>query len=447
MKNLRNVLAVCFAALAGTLLAADAAPMPLSAVASIEELQATGGGAGAVMLLSYHAGLNRGGGLFVFQANSVSTPDGCTVLAAGGGKGRWVRQLSGALDVTMCGAWWDNNHDDAAALSHAFQVAAGNHVTLSLPGGTGKVCSSVTAARGVIVRGQGMGTAGDTAGSPTVVNGSCMKGGWVFDFPTPKGTTNIEAPKYYDMEILTMGAAVAGGCIRWNTVEGGFTDNASSQYYMMHPHAERIYCNLQNRTQIGFLCAKCFDGDLSQNVVTNGKHGIALEGSDVMCIGCGGPNRISYTGDALIRLASHGSFGNMDRVVGNELLYPGDNHQRFDSFIYDSSLSSTIEANHIEGIVSGVQSAIHVAGGYSHTIMNNDVDVLASIGHAAPHWLVAEGPFVNFRATNNGCGGCVLGPAQFTNRASSYNGIVPQVITHGGNAANGDSGFPSSGGQ
>ncbi|MFO1249442.1 MAG: hypothetical protein U1E93_14800 [Alphaproteobacteria bacterium] len=444
MKKLRRILIACFAvAMAGTL-AADAAP--LSVAASIEELQAMPGGAGAVMLLSYHAGLNKGGGLFVFQPGSASPSDGCTLFLAGGGKGRWVRQVNGTpLDVTMCGAWWDNNHDDAAILTRAFQVASGLHMTLSLPGGTGKVCSNVTAARGVIIRGQGMGTAGDTTGSPTVVNASCMKSGWVFDFPTPKGTTNIEAPKYYDMEILTMGAAVPGGCIRWNTVEGGFTDNASSQYYMMHPHAERIYCNLQNRTQIGLQCSKCFDGDFSQNVVTNGKHGIALEGSDVMCIGCAGPNRISYTGDSLIRLAGHGTFGNMDRVVGNELLYPGDNHQPFDSFIYDSSRSSTIEANHIEGIVSGVKSAIHVVGGFSHAILNNDIDVLANSASAAPHWLVAEGPFVNFRATNNGCGGCVLGPALFTNRASTYNGIVPQVITHGGNAANGDSGFPGGG--
>jgi hypothetical protein len=447
MKNLRSILTACFAAMAGTLLVADAAPMPLSVVASIEELQATGGGAGAVMLLSYHAGLNRGGGLFVFQANSVSTPDGCTVLAAGGGKGRWVRQLSGALDVTMCGAWWDNVHDDAAALNHAFQVAAGNHITLSLPGGTGKVCSSITAAPGVIVRGQGMGTAGDAAASPTVVNGTCMKGGWVFELVTPNGTQLVEGPKYYDFVILTANNTQPGGCIRWNRSEGGFTDTPASQNYMMHPHAERISCSQQTRLQVGLECSKCFDGDFSQNVITNGKHGIALEGSDVMCIGCAGPNRISYASDSLIRLASHGTFGNMDRVVGNELLYPNDDHVRFDSMIYDSARSSTIEANHIEAILPGLQSAIHVVGGFSHAILNNDIDVLANTISAAPHWLVAEGPFVNFRATNNGCGGCVLGPALFTNRASTFNGIVPQIITHGGNAANGDSGFPSGSGQ
>ncbi|MBA2587872.1 MAG: hypothetical protein H0U98_04515 [Alphaproteobacteria bacterium] len=417
----------------------------MAAVSSVDEL--SGLSSGAAQILSYHENMNKGGGVFAFQASSAATVNGCTIFAASGGKGRWVRQLSGALDVTMCGAWWDGSHDDAGALSHAFQVAAGLRVSLSLPGGIGKVCSSVAAARGVILRGQGTGTPGDTAPSATVVDGSCMKSGWVFDFQTPKGTTNIEAPKYYDMEILTTSAATPGGCIRWNSVAGGFTDNAASQFYMMHPHVERIYCNLQNRTQIGLECSKCFNGDFSLNNITNGKHGIALEGSDVMCIGCGGPNRIAYTGDSQIRLASHGTFGNMDRVVGNEVLYPGDTNARFDSFIYDNARSSVIDSNHIEGILSGVQSAIHVAGGFSHTIINNDIDVLVNSTSAAPHWLIADGPFVNFRATNNGCGGCVLGPALFTNRSPTYNGIVPQVITHGGNAANGDSGFPSGGGQ
>ena len=445
---MRKILAVFFTAIAGMILAAGAAPAPpkpVSAVASVDDLQTIGGGVAQV--LAYHSGTGRGGGLFVFQAAGTAAPDGCTVFAAAGGKGRWVRQLSGPLDVTMCGAWWDGVHDDAAVLSHAFAVAAGLRVTLSLPGGTGKVCSSVTAARGVILRGQGMGTVGDPAPSPTTVDGSCMKGGWVFDLVTPNGTQNVEAPKYYDFEILTANNAQPGGCIRWNRPEGGFTDTPASQHYMMHPHAERIYCNQQTRLQIGLECSKCFDGDFSQNSISNGKNGIVLEGSDVMCIGCAGPNRIAYTTDSLIRLVGHGTFGNMDRVVGNELLYPSDIHQRFDSFIYDAAHSSTIEGNHIEGIASNGQSAIHVVSGFRHAIVNNDVDVMLDTLHRVPHWLIADGPFVNFRATNNGCGGCVLGPALFTNQGKMYNNIVPQLITHGGNAADGDQGFPYNSGQ
>jgi hypothetical protein len=216
---------------------------------------------------------------------------------------------------------------------------------------------------------------------------------------------------------------------------------------MMHPHAERIYCDMPAGAKIGFECSKCFNGDISQNSTNGGKHGISLEGSDVMCIGCAGPNRFAYATDSLVRMVSHGTFGNLDRVVGNEILYPTDTHQRYDSFIYDATRSSTIEANHIEGIIPGVQSAIHVVGGFSHAIENNDIDVLAEIGaagvKAAPHWLVTEGPFVNFRAFNNGCAGCILGPALFRNQSADFNaGGVRQIITHGGNAVNGDAGFP-----
>ena len=432
--------------------AALAAPMPISAVASVAEMQGLNGAAAPVVqVLSYYPGLNRGGGLFVWNAASGDAPDNCTVFApqkqAAGQKGRWVRQLSGALDATMCGAYWDNNHDDAAALTRAFAAASTLRVTLSLPGGAASVCSTVRAARAVIVRGQGMGTNGDSAPSPTVVNGGCMKAGWVFDITTPDGTSSLEAPKYYDMEIQTARNSNPGGCIRWNNAAGGFADAANTQFYMTHPHAERIFCSLMGDQQIGFECSKCFDGDFSQNNIINGKTAIALEGSDVMCIGCAGPNRFSYATDSMIRMVSHGTFGNMDRVIGNEILYPTDNHQRYDSFIYDSTRSSTIESNHIEGIIAGAQSVIHVVGGFSHAIENNDIDVLSGLGplgpKAVPRWLVAEGPFVNFRAFNNGCAGCILGPALFRNQSADFNaGGVRQIITHGGNAVNGDAGFP-----
>ena len=431
--------------------AVAAAPRPVLSVASVDELQAERGTA-ALLLLSYHAGTNRGGGLFVWDATANTAPDGCVVFAARGATaGRWIRQLTGALDATMCGVYWDNIHDDAAALTRAFAVASRLGAALDLPRGTAKVCSSVTAARAVIVRGQGMGTSNDSLPSPTLIDGSCMKGGWVFDLQTPNGTTNLEAPKYFDMEIRAGRNSNPGGCIRWNNAAGGFTDSAASQNYMLHPIAQRIFCSFHNapgNQQIGLECSKCFDGDFSQNNVIYGKTAIALEGSDVMCIGCAGPNRVSYSIDSLIRLAAHGTFGNMNRVVANEILYPTDNRQRYDSFIYDGSRSSTIESNHIEGVISGVQSVIHVAGGFSHAIENNDIDVLADasggIIKSAPHWLVADGPFVNFRATNNGCGACILGPALFRNNSPNYNdGGVRQIITHGGNAANGDVGFPA----
>src|SRR6185503_17576296 len=273
--------------------AALAAPIPISAVASIAEMQGLNGVAmPVVQVLSYYPGLNRGGGLFVWNAASGDAPDSCTVFApqkqAAGQKGRWVRQLPGALDATMCGAYWDNNHDDAAALTRAFAAASNLRVMLSLPGGAAKVCSSVKAAQGVSVHGQGMSTNGASTPGATLVNGTCIKSGWVFDITAPAGAGPMEAPKYYDMEIQAGSNSNPGGCIRWNDVRGGFVDGPGSQLYMMHPHAQRIWCDMPAGDKIGFECSKCFNGDFSLNSTTGGKHGISLEGSDVMCIGCAG---------------------------------------------------------------------------------------------------------------------------------------------------------------
>jgi hypothetical protein len=433
-------------ALFGPSLAAIAA-VPVSAVGSIDEMQALNGAANPVaQVLSYHPGLNRGGGLFVWNAEATGAADNCVTFAPKAAqKGRWTRQLTGALDVTMCGAYWDNTHDDSVPLTHAFAVASALRVSLTLPGGEGKICSTVIAARAVIVRGQGMGALDNAGPSPTVVNGSCIKSGWVFDITTPNGQTELEAPKYYDMEIQAGGGKAPGGCIRWNNPTGGFTDSAASQYYMMRPHAERVYCILANTEETGLVCSKCFDGDFSQNVIVHGKTGIDLEGSDAMCIGCAGPNRIAYSSDYMIRVVSHGTFGNMDRIVANEFLVPTDTPPVYDAMIFDASRSSNIESNHMEAYLPGIKAAIHVVGGFSHTIDNNDIDVLTGSGgdRTTPHWLIAEGPFTNFRAFNNGCAGCTMGPALFTNKSKDFNpGFVPQIITHGGNAGSGDIGFP-----
>jgi hypothetical protein len=431
-----------------TILACGAAYAgPISAIDAIAELEKAPTD-NPVQVLSYYRGLGKGGGLFAWNAASSAAPDGCFIFAGKAGKGRWIRQSPGALDASMCGAWWDNAHDDAEPLNRAFKAAAAQHITLSLPGGIGKICSTVKAMPGVILRGQGMGPQGNIAASPTLVNADCLKAGWAFEITNANGTAQQESPKYYDMSIKLGNNNNPGGCIRWNRADGGFTDNAASQNYMMHPHAERIYCEMQatkGNQQIGLQCSKCFDGDFSQNETMFGKTGIDLEGSDVMCIGCAGPNRVSGSQESLIRMISIGTFGNMDRLVGNELLYPIDQGQRYDSFILDNARSSTIEANHIEGTIKGAQSAIHLVVGFSHSVVDNDIDVLTDSSNPVPHWLVADGPFVNVRVFNNGVAGIVMGPALFNGAASQPNfnlGGVHQTITHGGNAKNGDSGFP-----
>src|ERR1700744_4467520 len=75
------------------------AAMPISAVGSIDEMQALSGAASpAVQAFSYHPGLNRGGGLFVWNAEATGPADNCVTFAPKAAqKGRWIRQLNGAL--------------------------------------------------------------------------------------------------------------------------------------------------------------------------------------------------------------------------------------------------------------------------------------------------------------------------------------------------------------
>ncbi|HEY2010085.1 MAG TPA: hypothetical protein VGH23_13925 [Rhizomicrobium sp.] len=428
-----------------------AAPVGSAVVNSVAALQALGAASAAtpaIHVQSYYEGAGRGGGLFIWDAARNDPADGCTVFATlGVAQGRWTRQFSGPLNAAMCGAYWDGKHDDALALNNALKVAASLHTSLDLPGGVGKVCSTVTAAPGVVVRGQGMGTAGAVAASPTFIDANCMKAGWVFEFLAPRSSVNYEAPKYYDMSIRNGLSNAMGGCIRWNSRDGGFADNASVQAALMHPHAERVYCEMNNvvsNQQIGFQCNKCFDGDISQSETMFGRNGIALEGSDIMCIGCAGANRLAGANGPLIVINRHNTFGNKDRVVGNEILTPADFGQSYDAFIYDSTRSSTIEANHIEGAIKGGRSAIHLDGG-SHAVRDNDIEVYTEGSRSVPHWLVVNGPFTTLEISGNTCFGCVLNPVLFDSRLSQPNYNFPgarEIISHGGNANNGDFGFP-----
>src|SRR5260221_7447567 len=125
MKYRRSARYFFLVTLAGPILAcarAFAAPVPVSALASIDEKQAQNGDTSHVLqVLSYHQGQSRGGGLFVWTSAATSAPDNCVTFAGKGAPaGRWIRQLTGALDATMCGAYWDDAHDDAAVLTRAF---------------------------------------------------------------------------------------------------------------------------------------------------------------------------------------------------------------------------------------------------------------------------------------------------------------------------------------
>jgi hypothetical protein len=398
----------------------------------------------SVQITSWYAGLNKGGGILTYDSTDTTTADNSCTVFVDGASHRFKRPINGPLDVTMCGVKADGSTNDAAAFNLAYVAASTTPLkTLTAPCGTIKVNSTITTAQGVSIRGCGMGTASNSPLGQTKIDASALSVGWVFDINTPNGTTLFEAPKYYDMAIIAHQSDVnAGGCIRWNNIANGFTDDNTSQYYMLHPHAERIFCEVNSgltTQQIGIQCNKCFDGDISQSDVFFGAVGIDLEGSDIVSIGGAGGNRVQGAVSSLILLQQRGTFGNKDRVVGNELLYPTDFGQTVTCYICDNGESTVIDSNHIEGIIPTATSVIKIAAGYNHVIQNNDIDVAG-----AANWLWVDTDLTALTVTGNGCAGCILNVARFQAGTLYYynNGGVRQIITHSGNNGNADSGFP-----
>lgn len=452
MKNIYRLFALAVVALVFATSPGNAAnnPANIPNIPSIAAMQALGAASpqyATINLQSYYAGLNKGGGIFQWAAGSTATGDTCTIFAASGvSTGRWIRQGINALDITMCGAYADGSHADQAAITQAGVVASTSpYKTVTLPGGHIIISSSITAATGVIYRGQGMGAPGATLPGQTWVDGATMTSGWVFDLTTPIGGATIEAPKFYDMTIYApVGGTPSGGCIRWNSISGGFTNDASSQAAMLHPHAERIYCrgngNVGN-TVIGMQCSKCFEGDISQSIIQFGATGVDFEGSDMMSFGGAGPNRIQTTNGYPVILQGHNTFGNRNLITGNEILYPNPATGTVGAMIYDAAGSSTIQSNHIES--SGaptITCIVDVAGGVDHSIVNNDITVVSPTNS----WCV-DGDLPTLAIQNNGCSACSLPAALFPAGGSHYfynNGGIRQIITHGGNSPNADSGFP-----
>lgn len=246
---------------------AQTEPQPVYAVASVAALMQLGAKYSNIHVAGYHPGSRRGGGDFFWDTSAKDPPDNCTIFAGSSPNGRWVRQITNTpLDVTMCGARWDGASDDAAAFNAAFTVASRNGLSVSCPGGTGKIANTVAPASfaGVVFKCQGM-----TASTLicAVQNRPC------FLFQNPTGSAEIQAPQFFDLGIQS-GAAPSHPTtiIQYNSIGGGFADNRSTQSYMMRPIVQRVRIE---GGEIGIQCSKCFDGDMSLNWL-GGRVGMGL---------------------------------------------------------------------------------------------------------------------------------------------------------------------------
>jgi hypothetical protein len=402
---------------------ASAAPRPVHVVGSVAEMQSADGAKTPVLqVLGYHAGSLLGGGLFAWQA-SGKAPDNCTIFTGADGNGRWVRRLeTGVLDVTMCGARWDGTTDDGPAFNAAFTVASANGYSLSCPGGLGRIARTVAPQRfeKVILRCQGMEASRiycDLAGKPC------------FLFQNPVLLREVQAPQIYDLSIETRRPrGGAGVMIQYNSIAGGFTDDATSQSYMMRPMVQRVQIV---GGDIGIQCSKCFDGDFSFNHFTvQRKHGVDLEGSDWMSVA---RNRIAATGGPPVRLASHGTFANGNAVTHNDLLSPD---KGVEAYILSSARTSYIEKNYMEGATRGA-CEIKIDMGAAHAVVRDN----HVTDRTVKNWLcvvpqLRQADFSYNQTTSHG-----QGAARFDHQGNWKDLIFRHVITHRGNWS--EAGFPS----
>ena len=429
MPRIALALAVALSAfvimIAPAVAASPPSPQMIYSVPSVAEMGALGEEYPNLHVVGYYSGSNRGGGYFAWDASSKAASDGCTVFAGRDSTGRWVREIPNSqLDVTMCGARWDGKTDDAAAISAAFTAASRLGLSVTCPGGTGRIAKTVApdSFAGVVLRCQGMAASSIVC---DVQNGPC------FLFQNPNGSSEVQAPQIYDLGIVTgPSSARPTVMIQYNGIQGGFTDSTATQSYMMRPIVQRV--RLEGGG-VGVQCSKCFDGDMSLNLLTGqSRHGFDLEGSDWMGIGAAGTNRIVSTGDYPIKLASHGTFGNGNFVTHNDILAP---RPGVGAYIYSSARTAYIEKNFLEGNTSGACEIKIDNGAFHATVRDNHVT-----DPSVKNWLcvvprLAQAEFTDNQTTSYG-----QGPAHFEDGKSLYNAIMPQTIMHFGNWSEG--GFP-----
>ena len=371
-----------------------------------------------------------GGGSYLWDAASTATD--CLHVAVGGSAtGRYVLQpQSGQLLPTQCGAWFDSSadgsqgHDDAAAWNVTEIAAAHYGLVIGPVAGISRVTKTITPGVGVIHQGAGIDV-------ETIQCHDARASAACFYLQNPKTLAEIEAPKFYDMTLKGNAGLIM---IQYNSIGGGFGDDAISQGYMMRPIVQRVKTDY---SAIGLQCSKCMDGDFSQNTILGSVGvGIDLEGSDWMGVGDAGANRVADSGSYPIKAAFHGYFGNGDRIEHNDLLLPRSPAQ---AYIWSSARSSMIRDNFMEGNTHGACEIQIAEGTLTTSVVNNQVT-----DNTVKNWLCVEpaiesGTFTGNNTTNVGQGQALFGGGRgafiFYNNAP-----LRQMIVHNANWSEG--GFP-----
>ena len=254
--------------------------------------------------------------------------------------------------------------------------------------------------------------------------------GFTFELLNANGTTEINAPKFFDLSIYTTNSG-----IRLNSKTGGFTNDASSQEYMMRPVVER--CLIQNSTftGTGIQWNKCFNGVIINSKITNFAYGIDFLGCDINLIS---NNRIGEAATNNIKLVSVNTFGSQTLISHNDIL---NSNTTPTALISTSDTDVLIKDNYLEGYpASAIPTTILINGGNYATIENNRIEFQTA---TATNWLTVSANLFNIWVANNTNSGTGWGAALFNSGNGSLfyrNVFHRQYIYHANNSS--EAGFP-----
>lgn len=304
--------------------------------------------------------------------------------------------------------------------SPAFQAMCNAHLRVSIDGKY-NLPTKVTLRPGAVLVGRG--------NMISTIKGPAS--GPAFELLNPNGVTLVESPKFYD---FTMECGTGSG-IRLNSKTGGFTDNSTTQSYMMRPVVDGvIFVGTITPGNFALDFNKCFNGVVIRSRLTGFDCAADFLGCDLNIIG-GQPNRF-MSNNIHARIRSAGTFGSGTRLIGNDMLHA--KVKALESSDRDFSMGD----NYFEQTAADPQLAelFDIEAGLHAHLYDNRVDCAAA---QATSWLKVTGDFYSLSVHGNHTSGPTWGDAVFNGGAGSrYHAstINRQIITHSGNAS--EAGFP-----
>jgi hypothetical protein len=320
-----------------------------------------------------------------------------------------------ATSVKSLGAKGDGVADDTVAIQNAVNsISAGK---VFFPYGAYKITSTIILKPNIILEG--------ISKEACVINSSAT--GFAFSYQTANGTGENNSPQFKNLTIN------CNSGIQLNSQTGGFTNDSTTQGYVMRPLIEDcIIIAKVGGSGTGVQWSKCFDGHLWRSEIINFQYDIDFMGCDICSIK---HNRLRGGNTAQIRVQSNQTFGSQTLIQHNDMLSLNSNST---AFIISSDHYLIVKDNYFEQVNgSGINSVIQILSGSLNVIIqNNRVETPAAY---ITNWLNVQTTLLLLDSKNNTTSGSAYGVPLFPAGGVKYfyNNFLQQKIVHSGNTVGG----------